>query len=533
MRKSIPFIAFLLLNAKLFSQAILNETTNALGSFRTEQTLVNGGYPLNFSIADGNRAYMGVMYYNIQIDEAQNYLYMVMSSGSYLSILRTPRTANSLFWDPSTNHFKYGISYTDIAHTLTTDRYCLNAVNGDIYFLDYNSVTNLYAIKKGRVADAPLDVSLAQTIVTGLKTSTELKIDASVNPAMIYWYDNSSDITTGQRIHRAPVNAVTACGSNTVVTTINPAGTSSVQESVSDLEIDTTNHILYWSVNASGYYTPTKRGYIARVSTLSASYPTTSMLVYTTPMPSYGPVALTIDPVNQTLYYGISSGTDMAGDSIYVLPISGCCPTTGTRQLFRVPGRSLSNLSYARVAVPLPLTLIRFNAVLQRGMPTLEWETMNEKNMLRFEVERSSGNNFSKIGEQPALNHSQNIYRFSDPQPLTGTIFYRLKMINIDGGYSYSNVIAVKTDGQLQVRFYPSILTRGQPLTVQMTNLEKGDYMVYAYNSFGQLVHAEKIANAGGSQSQNIYLPQYSAPGIYQFRITGNKFNYQQSVIVE
>jgi hypothetical protein len=93
----------------------------------------------------------------------------------------------------------------------------------------------------------------------------------------------------------------------------------------------------------------------------------------------------------------------------------------------------------------VPLTLLQFNATLQDGKAVMNWLTVNEQNCDRFEIQRSGDALlFETIGNVTALNISTEIhYSFTDNLPLKSTGYYRLRMIDKDGSYSFSAIIRI------------------------------------------------------------------------------------------
>ena len=91
---------------------------------------------------------------------------------------------------------------------------------------------------------------------------------------------------------------------------------------------------------------------------------------------------------------------------------------------------------------PLPVGLISFEAIKQAKKVLLQWITENESNADKYIVERSAdGVNFSAIGSVTAFNSiNKNNYNFTDLQPLPGLNFYRLKMLDKDATYLYSDI---------------------------------------------------------------------------------------------
>jgi hypothetical protein len=90
----------------------------------------------------------------------------------------------------------------------------------------------------------------------------------------------------------------------------------------------------------------------------------------------------------------------------------------------------------------VPLTLLSFDAFKNKNKVDLKWTTTNEINTSHFDIERSSdGVSFIKIGKVNSVNATGiNNYSSEDIQPLKGINFYRLKQVDIDGRFTYSNI---------------------------------------------------------------------------------------------
>jgi hypothetical protein len=99
---------------------------------------------------------------------------------------------------------------------------------------------------------------------------------------------------------------------------------------------------------------------------------------------------------------------------------------------------------------PLPLQLLNFNAFAESNTTVgLKWSTAQEINVDRFDIERSTdGNSFAKVGQTKAVGNSQiqqNYYAQDKNLPAgTTVLYYRLKMIDNDNTYKYSNIEVVK-----------------------------------------------------------------------------------------
>ena len=107
----------------------------------------------------------------------------------------------------------------------------------------------------------------------------------------------------------------------------------------------------------------------------------------------------------------------------------------------------------------LPLKLISFSGVANANTNFLKWQTADEVNTKQFDVERSSdGNSFSVIGTVLANNQGgNNNYSFSDNSISSVNEFYRLKMIDLDGSFVFSNIIKLSSNSSgKQFLIYPN-----------------------------------------------------------------------------
>ena len=80
----------------------------------------------------------------------------------------------------------------------------------------------------------------------------------------------------------------------------------------------------------------------------------------------------------------------------------------------------------------------------------VDWSTYDEMNVDHFEIERSqNGQQIATAGTINANgngNSGKTDYNWVDPSPLTGTSFYRIKEVDIDGESKYSSVVRIDFD---------------------------------------------------------------------------------------
>jgi Peptidase family M28/Secretion system C-terminal sorting domain len=100
----------------------------------------------------------------------------------------------------------------------------------------------------------------------------------------------------------------------------------------------------------------------------------------------------------------------------------------------------------------VPVELLAFNASVNGSEVQLIWSTASELNNMGFEIERSIDNpdNFATVGFVDGKGNSTeiNYYSFIDNPQLSGVnqLYYRLKQVDFDGTFSYSDVINVSYD---------------------------------------------------------------------------------------
>ncbi len=114
--------------------------------------------------------------------------------------------------------------------------------------------------------------------------------------------------------------------------------------------------------------------------------------------------------------------------------------------------KSSQNLVTKIIAAVLPLNLVSFGGYLQQRDALLQWKTSSEINTQFFDIERSfDGSNFNKTSQLAATaNASGSNYGFTDAglaqnPAYKGVVYYRLKMQDRDGSFTYSKVVRLSS----------------------------------------------------------------------------------------
>ena len=101
------------------------------------------------------------------------------------------------------------------------------------------------------------------------------------------------------------------------------------------------------------------------------------------------------------------------------------------------------------LSTPVPVKITYFNVyAYNESKIILKWETLSETNNFGFEIEKSKDKlNWRKVGfiKGNGVTCSENSYIFYDNENSAGKYYYRLKQIDFDGSYQYSQIIELKT----------------------------------------------------------------------------------------
>ena len=141
---------------------------------------------------------------------------------------------------------------------------------------------------------------------------------------------------------------------------------------------------------------------------------------------------------------------------------------------------------------------------------------------------------WQKVGFVQGKNNSNNIlhYSFTDNKPLnTPTGQYRLKQVDKDGTYRYSNVITIRfsKDGNNELNFFPNPARNYITAKIQLRNA--AELNITVYNSLGQIVKTIKAGRfPGGEQMITINTTALPA-GQYILLMQANDDVYKGSFI--
>lgn len=161
---------------------------------------------------------------------------------------------------------------------------------------------------------------------------------------------------------------------------------------------------------------------------------------------------------------------------------------------------------------PLPIKLISFTGLKNKGTAVLNWVTGYEYNNDYFEIETSAdGSAYHKIGVVAGKGNSGNeqSYKFTDMLPANGTNYYRLKQVDINGQFTYSNIVQLDFDFDQYLRLNPN---PAHDVVTMEIGKPASEIVVRIYAFDGKLVHTEIVRTLSRTYPLNI---SKLAPGTY------------------
>jgi sugar lactone lactonase YvrE len=177
----------------------------------------------------------------------------------------------------------------------------------------------------------------------------------------------------------------------------------------------------------------------------------------------------------------------------------------------------------------LPVELVSFTATVISGKVELSWSTATEKNNAGFAIEKNVNNVWNQIGyvKGQGTSTERKNYSFTE-NATTGKYQYRLKQIDYDGKFEYSNVVeatvGLTVDDYKLGQNYPNPFNPNTTITFALKNTEHATVTVH--NMLGQTV--ETLFN-GIATGNEVYSLTFDAKnlssGIYFYTLRSVSMN--------
>ncbi len=346
------------------------------------------------------------------------------------------------------------------------------------------------------------------------------------------------DINIAERYRTTPLG--------TLVDTVQATASSSAYNPVSgtfvdrwgdysQVGVDPLDNMTMWAFHE---YCNTSNSYGVRAIQIKAPPPATPSLAA---VPGCGAaVAVTINgtSVNNSEFF--DPGADAGGPGFNRLTISssGGIPVTGvtfvsptqltcimdtrgkasgtyTLTITNPDGQAVTVDFTLSGSCPLPITLLSFKGNLVNKQAYLNWSTI-EYDVKKYEIEKGiDGVNFNYLNEVSAKNQAavQNDYQLIDKDLYPGDNYYRLKMINIDGTFKYSNIVRLQTEKKsiAVTKMYPNPLH--DVFNIQFFAEKNTSIQIEVTDIAGKVIINKKVTIQNGITNYQLNLAALSAGG--------------------
>ena len=219
-----------------------------------------------------------------------------------------------------------------------------------------------------------------------------------------------------------------------------------------------------------------------------------------------------------THYSGPNEDCDMlnsTGGDLFIEDVETVAAFGGTAYALTFTTTSFSEFGGTNSRA-FPVTLRTFTGSAEPQGNRLDWQVDSEVSFSHYAVERSGdGSTFTDIGRVEGAQQPR--YSFTDPAPAAAA-YYRLRMVDLDGTYAYSQVEYVRRNDSPadELMAYP-VPTRG-PLTVQYVGHIAGPAYLRVTDALGKLVYATERAARVGEQDWQLDL-RHLPPATYQLQL--------------
>jgi len=186
---------------------------------------------------------------------------------------------------------------------------------------------------------------------------------------------------------------------------------------------------------------------------------------------------------------------------------------------------------FVPATVALPIELLSFKATLKNNVVELHWQTATEVNNDYFVIERSvDGKIWESIDTIKGVGNSRNVlnYANNDDNPLSGTSYYRLKQVDFDRSFSYSDIAVVNFDGIKIEDLFPNP-SEGNFNLVMKSSIEASIDLTI-YNAIGQMIKTQAMHITKGTNT--LHAQFEAANGKYLITVKSTDGAYYDYTVV-
>ncbi len=191
------------------------------------------------------------------------------------------------------------------------------------------------------------------------------------------------------------------------------------------------------------------------------------------------------------------------------------------------------NLCNPTPCYALPVELINFTAQINSRQVDLKWSTASEKNNDFFTIERSeNGKLFETVNTIDGAGNSSTIrnYESVDAEPISGLSYYRLKQTDLNGLFSYSNIISIYLNGTDGLSVFPSPSSGN--INVSVSGGKGKKVLLIIRNVLGSELYSKEILPDSDNSVQPLELSGLLAPGVYMISASSEDKMLEKKIVI-
>lgn len=238
-------------------------------------------------------------------------------------------------------------------------------------------------------------------------------------------------------------------------------------------------------------------------------------------------------------YLGTTT-TDAAGkwtltlaSPILLSDVTQITATATTPSALNVAGSFVTS-EFSRCNDALPVEFISFTAKSVQNGVALNWITATETNNDYFLIERSTdGINFTAIGSPvngAGTSNQTHVYKYLDSDPNEGINYYRIRQVDYDGKFDFSNVQVVNLTGAQMISVSPN--PNNGHFGIKIISESSELFNISIYNALGQSIYTTSFNVYGGYAEHKVNLDKF-ASGVYTLVIKNDVDTWTEKVIKE
>jgi photosystem II stability/assembly factor-like uncharacterized protein len=190
---------------------------------------------------------------------------------------------------------------------------------------------------------------------------------------------------------------------------------------------------------------------------------------------------------------------------------------------------------------PVPVELTSFTAAANENNVTLSWQTATETNNYGFEVERKISNvgsyqtEWNRIGfvEGNGTTAEEQNYSFVHKFLEHGMYEYRLKQIDLDGSFNYSNIIQVEILTPANFSLDQNYPNPFNPATIIKYSIPSDGFVhLVIFNAIGEELRTLVSEYRTAGKHEVIFDAGNLSSGIYFYRIDAGEFSAIRKMIL-